>query len=77
MSKPLLLLTAIVCAAALTACASKREQSISEAAREACQAQQLPEGAQMDACIIQMEETIRAARVYKREPEHPHRGQQS
>ncbi len=45
----------------LGACASVPSEA-AEAARAECQAQGLPEGAAMQACVTQMEEAVRAAR---------------
>lgn len=64
---------AIAAFVTLAGCASSGEEyeSVGDAARAACAAQNVPEGPQMDVCVDQMSADIRAARSYQPEPQHP------
>jgi outer membrane murein-binding lipoprotein Lpp len=78
MTQRILVLSAAAFAAAwLGGCASKSEESVADAARAACEAQKGELGADLSACIAQMEETVRAARAFRHEAPHPARGKHS
>lgn len=66
-------LMAALGALALTcACASSGDnETIARAAQTACEARHLPPGSAMNACLDEVEESIRAARDYEPEPERP------
>ncbi len=66
-------LVVVVGALALTfSCASSGDSDeIAHAAQTACEARHLPPGSAMNACLDEVEETIRAARSLQPEPERP------
>jgi hypothetical protein len=49
----------------VAACAHNQRQSVTEAAREACEAEHVAAGAEMDACVVRTSESLQAAREYR------------